>query len=291
MASPSPTLITGATGFIGSRLTRSLAADAEVHIVARDPDAANHQFSDVSIRVHKASDVAVVIADLAPTTIYHLATRYERHDPVDPTAMRAANVVFGTQVLDAASRLDQCNVVLAGSFHQIASSSGGPTSAYAASKQELVDIAVDMSTKTGLRWIQTVLYEVYGPHDPRDKLVPNTIARIVQREQIQLPSAPPLLSFCYVDDAVSAFRCARRQLTTEHDAVGKSVFARVEPLVTPNEVVATVADVLGVAPVISPDPYIVPASTVMEPPDGPRPSGWQPVVSLRDGISRIVNAS
>ncbi|MGI9668010.1 MAG: NAD-dependent epimerase/dehydratase family protein [Acidimicrobiia bacterium] len=291
MAPETPVLITGATGFIGSRLTRTLAGGGrDVHLLVRDQQAAASQFAPQRVHLHPVAQASHVISTVDPVAIFHLATRYERHDPVDPGPMRLANVEFGAEVLESASVLRSCKVVVAGSQHQVASADGGPTSAYAASKQELAGIAASMSENGGLEWIQTILYDIYGPGDTRDKLIPNTIAAVKDGTEIHLPDNPPLLSFCHVDDAVSALLAAYQELESDRAAVGRSVFARVEPLATPQDVVAMVGDVLGIEPRISPEPYVVPASGVPEPPDGPHPMGWRPTIGLEAGISEIVNA-
>lgn len=288
-------VVTGATGYIGSALVAQLRERNDVHVIARDDAAARTQFGLGDGFVHGVRDgsapIRAVFELVNPTVVFHLATDYQRHDDSATVAsMIDANVRFGSLVLDAASHHSECAVVVAGSHFQFAGGPGQSASFYAASKNALCEIARYLQEAQGLRWIQPVIYDVYGPGDRRPKLVNVLIDRVTAGDAVLLPDPEPLHHFVYVDDVVAALVAAAGDLQSDSSPSGSSVFITSDELVTPSDVLGAVAAVLGVEPQISPDHYQLPSRAIVQPFEGPRPSGWQPTVGLADGVERVVAA-
>ena len=286
-------MITGGTGYIGSRLARSLAPRTRTSVLVRDPQAATELFADTDVTVHSVGDrrTLEVVEAARPHVIFHLATRYERNDPDDVTEMVRANLEFGVEILDVASRLDDCRVVLVGSHFQVPAPGRQPSNLYAATKEALLVVARYFAGSRGLRWTQAVLYDVYGPDDPRDKLIPRVVASLSAGNPIRVPDPEPQHHFVYVDDVVEGLIAAAAGLASGHVDVGESVFLTSLGLATPTDVVAAAGEVLSVVPVFDETPYVPPAHTIMVPTDGPRPHGWEPTVSLSEGIRRTIGSA
>lgn len=293
-------MVTGATGYIGSALVAQLRDGNDVHVLARDAAAAQTQLGLGDDAVHAVGDSAAPIGaafeEVKPTIVFHLATDYQRNDdPATVASMVDANVRFGSLVLDAASNHVGCDVVVVGSHFQFAGGPGRPASFYAATKNALREIARYLQEARGLRWIQPVIYDVYGPGDTRPKLVNVLIDQVMAGEPVRLPDPEPLHHFVYVDDVVAALVAAARDLRSGDSPNGSSVFVTSDELATPSDVLGAVASVLGIEALISPERYELPPRTMMRPFEGPRPEGWRPegwrpTVGLVDGIKRIVRA-
>lgn len=286
-------LVTGATGYIGSFLVPRLAEHNEVHVLARDKSAAISALGLASDRVHSAlgtaPDVLRAFETIQPTLVFHLATHYEKHDDIHKLAtMVDANVGFGSFVLSAASTLKQCEVVLAGSHFQFGSQPGKSASFYAATKNALCDIARYLQDARGLLWIQPVLFDVYGPEDPRQKLIAVVVNRVLAGELVALPDPEPLHHFVYIDDVVDALIASAIELRADHSRSGTNVFVTSDQLATPSLVVAEVAAATHTDAKLDPVAYMLPEGSIMTPVAGSRPRGWQPQVGLRQGIGRIV---
>ncbi|MEZ5175696.1 MAG: NAD(P)-dependent oxidoreductase [Acidimicrobiia bacterium] len=283
-------VITGATGFIGSHLTRRLVNGNDVHILVRNPDRASALGLDAS-NIHDISSsthpIAGLFEDLQPSMVFHLATRYERTDPVDPRPMLEANVVFGTAVLEAAARIGDCTVVMAGSHFQHAD--GVPVSLYALSKNLLIEVARYLTATRNLSWVETVLYDIYGPRDRRGKLIDTVLDRLLAGQPIQLPERLALHHFVHVDDAVDALLASARQLRSTGES-GMSLFATSDKAVTPKEVVEIASTVLGRQPILGGSHFQLPPRTPMHPADGPRPDAWSPTIGLSDGIMTVARS-
>lgn len=286
-------LITGATGYIGSRLVRSLAEAASVAILVRDRSTAMDEFADTGVEIHEIGSRSIIeiFEDVDPNVVFHLATRYERNDPSDVSGMVDANLGFGVAVLDAASRIDNCGVVLVGSHFQSPGQGRQPVNLYAATKEALLTVARYFEEARGLRWTQVVLYDVYGPGDPRDKLIPRVLTALRQGDQIRIPDPEPLHHFVYVDDVVSGLVAAAGTIADTGVESRESVFLTSDAAIPPSTVVAVASEALGVEACLSSEPYVPPPHTIMIPTDGPRPNGWTPRITLAEGISHTVEGT
>lgn len=284
-------LVTGATGYIGSVLLESLRTDNDVHALVRDRRRDSGALETPGVRFHTfgpdLDEVETVVDAISPGVLFHLATLYSRHDPASVSQMVDANVKFGAAVLNAVSHQSECDVVLVGSHFQFVGSPPVPSSLYAATKNALCEIAAYFGRERGMRWIQAVLYDVYGPGDPRPKLVTTVLNSLRTGEPLSLPEPQPLHHFVYVDDVVEALIAARVDLCSDLMTNGRSVFVTSNRPATPEELLATASRVAGVEPTLSDDRFKLLPGAPMRPIDGPRPKDWQPTVDLATGIERI----
>ncbi len=289
-------LVTGATGYVGSFLVPRLCENNEVHALARDGGAASRVLGLSLDRVHSSVDGAGAILKtfemIQPTVVFHLATHYERRDDINKmAAMVDANIRFGSFVLAAASSIEQCQVVVAGSHFQFGEENGRPANFYAATKNALCEIARYLQDAQGLQWIQPVLFDVYGPSDPRAKLITVVIERILAGEPISLPDPEPLHHFVYIDDVVDALIASAAELRSDRSRVGADVFVTSDELITPAAAVAAVAAVVGQPARLDSTPYSLPEGSIMVPVAGPRPQGWEPRIALSDGVRAVLDGA
>ncbi len=287
-------VITGATGYIGSELVAKLHALNDVHLLVRDPAAARDLHDLPREQVHAILDepgsIAALFQRIAPNLVFHLATQYERQDDSEKVGpMVDANVRFGSLVLDAASHVPDCPVVVAGSHFQFAGRPGRSASFYASTKNALCEIAAYLQEARDLRWIQPVIFDVYGPGDTRPKLVNILIDRISSGQPVSLPDPEPLHHFVYIDDVIEALISSALELRSDESVSGSSVFLTSDELVSPSVVLDEVASVLEIDPIVSSQHFEMPPGSIMVPFAGARPDGWRPVVGLGEGIERILS--
>jgi nucleoside-diphosphate-sugar epimerase len=131
-------LVTGATGFIGRTLCRSLI-DAGVETVAMNRPGSGRVEGVASVTADLADETAVTrcLSDVKADLVYHLAgvTSATRVlDAVVPTF--TANLTSTVSLLTAATRVGCHRIVLAGSLEEpdAVSADDVPSSPYAASK-------------------------------------------------------------------------------------------------------------------------------------------------------------
>ena len=103
------TLVTGATGFVGAEVVRTLLDRGETELVVFDLNPSTRRLDDAAERVTVVrgdlgnfSHVLDVVRQAQPATIYHLGGMLSAPSEADPTAALRANVLGTSHVLEAA---------------------------------------------------------------------------------------------------------------------------------------------------------------------------------------------
>jgi nucleoside-diphosphate-sugar epimerase len=216
------TLVTGATGFIGSHLVRRLLADGGDVIAAVRAGSSTWRLEDVLAHVEVVElDLSAPFADRLQRelrgveVIQHLAA-----SGVDPRGdsgedVVAANVIGTLRLLELAAGVGVRRLVYCGSCFEYGSGSSlaesavpQPQSDYAASKSAAWLLAHSYSRRNGLPVVSLRPFTVYGPHESSYRLVPSTIMGALDGTSIELTQGEQTRDFVYVDDAVGAFVAA-----------------------------------------------------------------------------------
>lgn len=289
-------LVTGASGFIGARLSAALVATgADVHAVARTAGAAR----DVRWRTADLSDpdaAADVVRETAPEVVFHLASHVSGAralDAVLPTVR--GNLLSTVNLLTAAAgQGSPPRVVLAGSMEEPDGDGGDapavPVSPYAAAKAAATGYARMFHALYDLPVVVLRVFMVYGP-GPQDeaKVVPYAIRSLLAGEPPRLSSGTRAVDWVYVDDVVAAFVAAADGGAA--GALGRTVDVGSGELTTIRSVVERLTEMVGrdVAPHFGalpdrplerePRADLGPARDLL---------GWAPQTPLDEGLARTV---
>jgi len=299
MSLPSPAnrkvLVTGASGFIGSRLCVRLRDDgAEVHAVARtrrrtDPDGLHWWYGDLA----EEETFPAVLKAVRPDTVFHLASHVEGGRDVElvmPTFR--SNLLATIHLLTAAVETPCRRVILCGSLEEPAAGEpyAVPSSPYAAAKWASTAYARMFHALYGLPVVIMRVFMVYGPGQWNlRKLVPYVTLSLLRGEAPKLTGGERQVDWIYVDDVVDAFIAAA---AAAEGIEGATVDVGSGKLETVRNVAGRIADLI--------DPGLQPSYGAL--PDrpfeqvrraNPRLSGsvidWTPKVSLEDGLRETVN--
>ena len=281
-----PIVLTGAAGFIGSRLALHLARQghtvhacdwADAHgCTPADPDPgtvlarlrsgrlqALQQTPGITVRqldLAQPGAFAQWIAELRPEVVIHLAAQAGvRHSMQAPLDFVAPNLIGFAQVLEACHRQQVGRLLYASSSSVYGMRENAPfredertdrpQSFYAATKQANEAMALAYHAQYGLRSLGLRFFTVYGPWG-RPDMAPFMFAQAIRRQQpITVFAGGELMrDFTFVDDTVSAV-VALAAPSARWDGATVVNVGHHRP-VSVNTFVQTLAEQLGMTPVV-----------------------------------------
>jgi len=220
IAAPAPirrALVTGASGFIGTRLCRRLLEqDVEVHgtsRIERTSDAMTWWQADL----REVADCTEVMRRVRPDVVFHLAGSVDTSRNLDAVQETlSANLLAAIGVMTAAVEHGLPRVVLAGSMEGPgADERDAPGHPYSASKVAMTAYAKMFHALFHLDVLELRIFMVYGPGETRlAHLVPSVIRELLSGAAPPLTSGQRRIDWVFVDDVVDAFIAAARSDVT-----------------------------------------------------------------------------
>ncbi len=201
-------LVTGASGFIGEHLCRSLAKqNAVVFGVSRNiRDGAIAGVKSLRADLSDERQIKELIEKVQPDYVYHLASYVSgarEVDAVKPTLMH--NLLSVLHLLTAIQNTRCKRIILAGSLEETDADAAVPCSPYAAAKSAATMYASMFHALYQTPIVTARLFMVYGPAQKDEKkLIPYTIKKFLKGEPAQFSSGEREVDWIYVDDVVEA---------------------------------------------------------------------------------------
>lgn len=290
-------LITGATGFIGSHLSRWLVKNGwKVHIITR-PNSNVFLLNDIleSLSVHEhdgsTERMFTILQEVRPDMVFHLASFSQTtHKPKDIVKMLNSNVVFGTQLVEA--------MINSGVHHLINTSTClqhfenniySPTCLYAATKQAFEDILTYYTETTPLQVVTLKLFNCYGPNDPRSRILSLLQKAAKENKTLSLSPGEQFLDLVYIDDISEAYISASELLLKGHSCKNEVYSISSKNPIRLKELVKVFEAVTGTNLQILWGGRSYHIREAMTPWNIGKPlPNWEPKITLKEGIKRLV---
>ena len=286
--------VTGASGFIGSRLINRLEElGAKVHALSRK----DHNDCNKNIHWHNADltdfeQTENILLPLKPNYIFHLASEVSGKRDLDMVMPTLNNNLNSTvHILTAATKTQCERVVLAGSLEEPDNKETLPipASPYAAAKWASAGYARMFKELYATPEIMTRIFMVYGPgQSDLNKLVPYVILSILRGEPPKLMSGSRLIDWIFIDDVVEALLITANIKNTN----GKSYDIGSGNLVTTREIVEMILDLMSSK--ITPEFGALPDRKMEQVRAANLDSqnklpGWSPEYSLKEGLKLTID--
>ena len=214
-------LITGATGFIGSHLTRRLTHEGfEVGILKRE-NSNTWRIKDLldkivayDVDLRDTYGVSKAVSHFRPDVIFHLATYYTvEHKPQEIPLIVDTNILGTTNLLEASKEFmvklfvntSSCFVYKESNNKLKENANLSPLNLYALTKMQAEQACSFYTEKYGLKAITFRLFPPYGPADHERRLIPYVIRSLFEGEKLKLTTGRQRWDFVYVGDIIEAY--------------------------------------------------------------------------------------
>jgi nucleoside-diphosphate-sugar epimerase len=207
-------LVTGATGFIGSHSLSALKdKNHEVHATWLN----NRRELD-GIEWHRAdlldtAAIATLMRKVRPTHLLHFAWYAVPRDYRE-SLENLRWCESGIHLLREFAEQGGSRAVLAGTSFEYDLRYGFlsedltpslPSTFYGTCKDSFRRVALEFSDRSGLSTAWGRIFYLYGPHEPRERLVPSVILSLLRGDKARCSHGRQVRDFLYVEDVGEAF--------------------------------------------------------------------------------------
>jgi len=282
-------LVTGASGFIGSRLCERLAAvGADVHGVSRSQRKGIWRWWSADVTDDAA--VRAVVRTVQPDVVFHLAGLVSgERDGALVLPMVQSHTVGTINVLLACADSRCRRIVRVGSFEEPdETDAAAPVSPYAAAKSAAAIYSRLFHRAYAAPVVALRLFMVYGPGQLDDtKLVPYVIGSLLRGRAPLVSSGVRPVDWVFVDDVVDAFIAAAAAEHVEGETldVGSGTLVPIRAIVEEiaRQIGAAVAPQFGARP-DRPNERLRVADLART----QALIGWRPKTDLTDGLAATI---
>lgn len=305
-----PVLVTGAGGFIGSRLTEALCArGARVRAFVRYNSRADTGLLKL-LPAEVLRSVEVIMGDLldedalekaasGTALVFHLGALisipYSYQHPVE--VVRAN--ILGTLAVLQACRKAGCRVIHTSTSEVYGSALRVPIdeqhplqgqSPYSASKIGADKLVESYYRAFGVPAVTIRPFNTYGPGQSARAIIPTIITQALQAEEIHLGNLDALRDFTYLDDTVAAFIKAAETPGIDGETFNLGSGHEVSIRELSEEIVALTG---SRARVVVDEERLRPEKSevvrlLADNSKARRVLGWAPQVELREGLTRTI---
>lgn len=206
-------LITGANGFIGSNLVKSLLANNH-NILAISRSSHNLNLLDINFKHTKGGDISLLTKDIIefnPSVIIHCAWDGGNSFLNAHQTSQFDNVIWGYKFLEILAQLKTVHFVGIGSAAEYGEVGEilidetfveNPISLYGISKLSFKVLSEHFCKLHNIRWSWIRPFYTYGPGDVNTRLIPKVIYNCIKQINFELNSCESIVDYLYIEDFI-----------------------------------------------------------------------------------------
>ncbi|MBW2974487.1 NAD-dependent epimerase/dehydratase family protein [Candidatus Woesearchaeota archaeon] len=289
-------LMTGATGFLGSHLLRSLLDKGYDVIILKRSFSDTWRIDDLLDKARcydldklKPDGLPRIYKDNKVDSVVHTATCYGRNDEQISEIVKS-NLLLPLRLLELCADLGARTFVNADTFFNTGMELPKNMNYYVLSKKHFLEYAKRILEKNKLRFANMILGHMYGPKDNPSKFIPSVIKSMLYEKEVKLTKGEQKRDFVYVEDVASAFALVLEKADEIKDRYadievgsGKGIMLK-ELLLQIKEECRTECRLnFGALPYRKNEADEAGADTALL-----RKLGWKPEYSMEEGIAKTV---
>jgi nucleoside-diphosphate-sugar epimerase len=221
-------LITGASGFIGSHLTRSFQNQAEVYIAQRKGSSLE-SWRNIGLHDVKYIDVDSLRKGTIHFTstgedipqfdcVYHLAAPSTLSAAENENNLVDGGIAFTLNMISFCARYKAKKLVIAGSSHEygdhgckpLTETMGlQPVHMYGAMKAAITTLSLVYAQQLNVPLHIARFFTVYGPADKPKNVIPSMIEATYTEVPLDLTPGEQIRDYVYIDDVIEGLHCLK----------------------------------------------------------------------------------
>lgn len=193
-------MLTGATGFLGSHLAKSLLKDGNAVLAIRRATSSISRLGSFASEIQWLNSEKLMLESLGPIdAIIHTATCYGRNQETAEELLKV-NTLFPLRLLDLAVRNN------VGVFINSDTSLPPFLNPYALSKRQFLMWGKFFATSRSFKFLNVRLEQFYGAFDDPRKLTSYVIKGCLNKsKELQFTDGVQKRDFIHIDDVISAY--------------------------------------------------------------------------------------
>lgn len=202
-------LISGGTGFIGTKVVESLSKNNNLFLVTRK----TLKLPQNNINYLNYNDLNGFSNDDISTinhidVVLHLATHFvSRHKEEDLPKLINANLLLGIRLLELCPQLNCNRFINISSFAQSCNgTTSNPQNLYAATKESFLTYLNFYSTNKKISVLNLEFFDSYGPNDNRGKVFDLALNAFINGDNFKMSAGDQELCLIHIDDIIRAIK-------------------------------------------------------------------------------------